>query len=109
MRIIIFTLIITFLGGGQTWAQSEPPVTDVEAGARIEKIDDDMRSCGDVWATMKAEVGWVKGEKLPPGAVDKAIRLENWWGLYFYTCLGAMEGIKQLRQDLIDRKYLETQ
>ena len=106
-NILIASLF--FFTACNAWAQETAPVTDVEAGARIEKIDDAMQSCSDVWATMKHEIGWVKGSKVPPGAVDKAFRLENWWGLYFHTCLGAIEGIKQLRQDVIDRKYLETQ
>lgn len=108
MKNILIAALLVFTAYN-AWAQDSGPVTDVEAGARIEKIDDAMQSCLDVWATMKDEIKWVKGSKVPTGAVDKAVRMENWWGLYVHTCLGAMEGIKKLRQDVIDRKYLETQ
>lgn len=106
-NILIAALFV--LVACNAWAQEPAPVTDVEAGERIKNIDDSMNSCMDVWSAMKAEIGWVQEGPVPTGAVDKAVRLENWWGIYFYTCLGATEGLKQLRQDLIDRKYLETQ
>ena len=108
MKNILIAALLVF-ATCNAWAQETAPVTDVEAGARIEKIDDAMKSCVDVWATMKDEIKWVKGSKVPPGAVDKAVGLENWWGVYLYACLNAIEGIKSLRQDLMKRKYLETQ